>query len=170
LEDRQRKLPRLLHPIGTTGGKGKLRIARATPIIVLLLKRYQFNDCDNMPIIGIGRKSTLRIYWPVRAQGIGGARSQNRIAVLLLEFALCANSMLVSSVEFCLRQNSRSKSIMGPDSNSQSEFTFRLSKRIYDRNPPFHPKKPIDKPEFFAEQKMRPYKVLKKPSPSIDFL
>jgi hypothetical protein len=52
-----------------------------------------------------------------------------------MEFARCANSMLVSSVEFCLRQNSRSKTIMGPDSNSQSEFTFRLSKRIYDRNP-----------------------------------
>jgi hypothetical protein len=43
---------------------------------------------------------------PGSAQGIGGARSQNCFAVLLLEFALRANSMLVSGVEFCLRQNS----------------------------------------------------------------
>jgi hypothetical protein len=27
-----------------------------------------------------------------------------------------------------------------------------------------------DKPEFFAKQKMRPNEVLKKPSPSVDFL
>jgi hypothetical protein len=64
----------------------------------------------NVPIMGIGRPSALRMDWPVRAQGIEGARSQNRRAVLLLVFALRANSMLVSSVEFCQRQNSRSKS------------------------------------------------------------
>jgi hypothetical protein len=54
------------------------------------------------------------------------------------------------------------KTIMGPSLNSQSEFTFRLSLRIYDRNP--------RKARFFAEQKMRPNEVLKKPSPSVDFL
>jgi hypothetical protein len=55
-------------------------LSEATLIIVLLLKRYQFNNCGNMPIIGIGRKSALRIYWPVRAQGIGGARSGHGVA------------------------------------------------------------------------------------------
>jgi hypothetical protein len=83
---------------------------------------------------------------PHSAQGIGGARSHNRIAVVLLEFARSANSILVSSVEFCLRQNSRSKS----------------AKRIYDRNP--------RKARFFAEQKMRPNEVVKKPPASVGSL
>jgi hypothetical protein len=51
-------------------------------IIVLLLKRYQSNNCDNMPIIGIGRKSAMRIYWPVRAQGVA-----NPADLLLEEFS-----------------------------------------------------------------------------------
>jgi hypothetical protein len=63
-----------------------------------------------MPIIGIGRKSALRICWPVRAQGIGGARSG----------------------------------------------------RASGGTP--------DTPEFFAKKKMCPNQVLKKPSPSVDFL
>jgi hypothetical protein len=65
-----------------------------------------------MPIIGIGRKSALRIYWPVRAQGIGGARSG----------------------------------------------------RASGGTP--------GKPGFLRQkpQKMRPNEVLKKPSPSVDFL
>jgi hypothetical protein len=69
----------------------------------------------------------------------------------------CLDSRLVSGVEFCLWQNSRSKYIMGPDSNSQIEFTFRLSKQIYDRNP--------RKARFFAEQKMRPNEAVNKSPP-----
>jgi hypothetical protein len=63
--------------------------------IVLLLKKYiNSKSVINVPIMGIGRPSALRMDWPVRAQRIGGARSQNCFAVLLLEFALRANSML----------------------------------------------------------------------------
>jgi hypothetical protein len=77
-----------------------------------------------MPIIGIGRKSALRIYWPVRTQGIGGGRK----SALRLYF-----------------------------------WSLLCKLHAWIHGTP-------DTPEFFAKQKMRPNKVLKKPSPSVDFL
>jgi hypothetical protein len=104
-------------------------------------------------------------------KGLKGRGRKTALQFCFWSFAQRANSMLVSSVEFCRRQNSRSKSIMGPGMDPQSGATFHLCKASLHSacRSGFMTGTP-GKPEFFAVQKMRPNEAVNKSPVSVNNL